>query len=139
MLTATVRLKVDVLLPASRLLLQLNVPLLPTDAIILAMKQVIERSHAAGLKVIGATLIPFEGVLRPGYATPDHLRQRREINAWIRGSHPFDALVDFDAVVRDPGHPERLLPAYDGGNHFTPSEAGMKALANAIKVELFKK
>ena len=112
---------------------------LPTAAITLAMKQVIDRSHAAGLKVIGATLIPFEGVLRPGYATPDHLRQRNEVNVWIRSSAAFDALVDFDAVVRDPSHPERLLPAYDGGNHFTPSEAGMKALANAIKAELFKK
>ena len=71
--------------------------------------------------------------------SPDHLRQRNEVNAWIRSRAAFDALVDFDAVVRDPSHPERLLPAYDGGNHFTPSEAGMKALANAIKAELFKK
>ena len=109
-----------------------------TGTITFAINQIIDRSHAAGLKVIGATLIPFEGVLRPGYATPEHLRQRNEVNAWIRSSHAFDALVDFDAVVRDPGHPERLLPAYDGGNHFTPSEAGMKALAKAIKAELFR-
>jgi lysophospholipase L1-like esterase len=112
---------------------------LPTTAITLAMQQIIERSHAAGVKVIGATLIPFEGVLRPGYATPEHMRQRNEVNAWIRTAYPFDAMVDFDAVVRDPGHPERLLPAYDGGNHFTPSEAGMRALAKAIDVGLFKK
>jgi lysophospholipase L1-like esterase len=112
---------------------------LPTNTITHAMKQVVDRSHAAGLKVIGATLIPFEGVLRPGYATPEHLRQRNEVNAWIRNTRPFDAMVDFDAVVRDPTRPERLLPALDGGNHFTPSEAGMKALANAIKVELFTK
>ena len=111
---------------------------MPAEAIVLAMKQVVERSHAAGLKVIGATLIPFEGVLRPGYASPEHLRQRNEVNAWIRSSGVFDALVDFDAVVRDPGNRERLLPALDGGNHFTPSQAGMKALANAIKVSLFK-
>ena len=80
----------------------------------------------------------FEGVLRPGYATPGHLRQRNEVNRWIRTTGAFDALVDFDAIVRDPRHPERLLPVYDGGNHFTPSEAGMKALANSINVELFK-
>jgi len=89
--------------------------------------------------VIGATLIPFEGVLRPGYATPEHMRQRNEVNAWIRNTRPFDAMVDFDAVVRDSSRPERLLPAFDGGNHFTPSEAGMKALAKAISVDLFKK
>ena len=112
---------------------------LPTSAITLAMKQVVERSHAAGLKVIGATLIPFEGVLRAGYASPEHRRQRNEVNAWIRNTRPFDALVDFDAVVRDPSRPERLLPAFDGGNHFTPSEAGMKALAKAVSADLFRK
>jgi hypothetical protein len=112
---------------------------LPTKTITLAIQQIVERSHAAGLKVIGATLIPFEGVLRPGYATPEHMRQRNEVNAWIRTVDPFDGMVDFDAVVRDPSHPERLLPAYDGGNHFTPSEAGMRALAKAIDAGLFKK
>jgi hypothetical protein len=111
---------------------------LATATITGAMQQVVERARAAGLGVVGATLIPFEGVLRPGYATPEHLQQRREINEWMRDSGAFDAIVDFDAVVRDPDHPERLLPRFDGGNHFTPSEEGMRALANAIDAALFK-
>lgn len=111
---------------------------IPNEDIELAITQVVTRAHAAGLKVIGATLIPFEGVLRPGYATPDHMQRRDELNAWLRTTQPFDVLVDFDAVVRDPSRPERLLPAFDVGNHFTPSEAGEKALADAIHIKLFQ-
>jgi lysophospholipase L1-like esterase len=111
---------------------------IPVDEIIFGLKQVIERSHAAGLKVIGATLIPFEGVEREGYASPEHLRMRDEVNQWIRSSGAFDAVVDFDAVIRDPAHPQRILPAYDAGNHFTPSEAGSRALAAAIQEALFR-
>jgi hypothetical protein len=111
---------------------------IPNEDIELAIRQVVTRAHAAGLRVIGATLIPFEGVLRPGYATPDHMQRRDELNVWLRTTKPFDALVDFDAVVRDPSHPERLLPAFDVGNHFTPSEAGEKALADAIHIKVFQ-
>jgi lysophospholipase L1-like esterase len=110
---------------------------LSTGAITLAMKQVIERSHAAGLKVIGATLIPFEGVLRPGYASPDHLRQRNEVNAWTRSSGAFDALVDFDAVVRNPVKPTKLLPAYDSGDGLHLNPAGYQAMADSIDLSLF--
>ncbi len=111
---------------------------LATTTITDAMRQVVERAHAAGIRVIGATLIPFEGVARPGYATPEHMRQRDEVNAWIRSSGIFDGLVDFDAVVRDPEQPQRLLERFDGGNHFTPSEAGMRALADSIDTALFR-
>lgn len=111
---------------------------IPNEDIELAIRQVVTRAHAAGLRVIGATLIPFEGVLRPGYASPDHMQRRDELNAWIRKTKPFDALVDFDEVVRDPSDPERLLPAFDVGNHFTPSTGGEKALADAIDIKLFR-
>jgi lysophospholipase L1-like esterase len=108
------------------------------DAVILGIKQIIERAHAAGIKVIGTTLLPFEGVLRPGYATPEHMEKRDAINQWIRSGDGFDGFVDFDAVVRDPAQPERLLPRYDGGNHFEPSEAGEGAMAAAVNVNLFR-
>lgn len=107
-------------------------------AIIFGIRQIIERAHAAGIKVIGTTLLPFEGVLRPGYATPEHMEKRDAINQWIRTSGAFDGLVDFDAVVRDPADPERLLPRYDGGNHFEASEAGMRAMAAAVARYLAK-
>ena len=62
----------------------------------------------------------------------------QEGHKYLQGGTAFRQERNDYAIVRDPGHPERLLPVYDGGNHFTPSEAGMKALANSINVELFK-
>ena len=63
---------------------------------------------------------------------------RQAINAWIRTSGEYDAVIDFDAAVRDPEHPERFLPAYDGGDHLHPSAAGYKAMADAIDLQLFE-
>ncbi|HEY1799543.1 MAG TPA: hypothetical protein VGG46_01310 [Terriglobales bacterium] len=50
----------------------------------------------------------------------------------------YDAVIDFDKVVRDPDHPSRFLPVYDGGDHLHPSDAGQKAMANAIDLDLFR-
>lgn len=49
----------------------------------------------------------------------------------------FDAVIDFDAAIRDPGHPARILPAFDGGDHLHPSDAGQRAMAQAIPLGLF--
>ncbi|MGA9958350.1 MAG: SGNH/GDSL hydrolase family protein, partial [Acidobacteriaceae bacterium] len=57
--------------------------------------------------------------------------------AWIRASGHFDAVIDFDMVMRDPSHPDRLLPSYDSGDHLHPSPAGYRAMANAIPLSLF--
>ncbi|MNW02554.1 hypothetical protein D3C71_1983620 [compost metagenome] len=57
---------------------------------------------------------------------------RREVNGWIRASGVFDAVADFDAVLRDPAHPGRLLPAYDSGDHLHPGDAGYQAMAQAL-------
>jgi hypothetical protein len=62
---------------------------------------------------------------------------RQKINDWIRSSGEFDGMVDLDAVLRDPGHPSRLLPAYDSGDHLHPNDAGCIAEANAIPLSLF--
>ncbi|MGE2732822.1 SGNH/GDSL hydrolase family protein [Mycolicibacterium vaccae] len=62
---------------------------------------------------------------------------RQAVNAVIRSGGIFDAVIDFDAVVRDPAHPERLLPAYDVGDHLHPSEAGYRAMAAAVPLGLF--
>ena len=111
---------------------------IPVEDVIMGIKQSIDRAHAAGLKVIGATLIPFEGVLREGYASADHMQMRDEVNRWIRTSGAFDAVVDFDAAIRDPAHPQRIKPEFDVGNHFTPSAAGGRAMAAAINEALFR-
>lgn len=101
--------------------------------IIGAYRQFIDRAHAAGLKVIGATITPFVGsdYYHPGAASE---ADRQQINAWIRQSGHFDGVIDFDAVVRDPAHPDRLIPAFDSGDHLHPSPAGYRAMGEAVPV-----
>ncbi len=103
-------------------------------------RQLTAQARSHGVRVIGATLTPFEGAL-PGTpladyhdAGKDELRQR--LNAWIRSSGSFDAVLDADALLRDPAHPLRLLPAYDSGDHLHPGDAGNRALAGAVDLRL---
>ncbi len=101
-----------------------------------ALAQAVARARAAGLKAIGGTWLPYEGVEIEGYAAPEKLRKRDAINAWIRTRGNFDAVIDFDAAVRDPARPQRLLAAFDSGNKFTPNEAGYRAMAAAAQTAL---
>jgi lysophospholipase L1-like esterase len=111
----------------------------PTDVsaaqIIEGYRHIIDQAHRAGLKVYGATLTPFEGA---GYATPAGQAKRAAVNAFIRTSGRFDAVIDFDRVTRDPANPERFLPAFDSGDHLHPNDAGYRAMANAIPLSLFE-
>ena len=102
---------------------------------IAAYEQMIERAHNHDLKIYGATLLPFAG---SDYDKSDPLREadRQAINAWIRTSGRFDAVIDFDAATRDPTSPTRLKPEYDVGDHLHPSPAGYKAMAEAIPLKL---
>lgn len=97
------------------------------------LAQIATRAHAVGLRVVGCTLTPYEGA---GPYTPDRDAERQAINTWIRTSGTFDAVVDFDAAVRDPADPARMLPAYDSGDHLHPSDAGYQAMANAIPLSV---
>jgi lysophospholipase L1-like esterase len=101
-----------------------------------AYAQMIERGHAHGVRVIGATILPYVGskFYHPG---PESEADRQAINAWIRATGHFDGVVDFDQVTRDPAHPDRLLPAYDSGDHLHPGPAGYKAMGEAIPLTLF--
>jgi lysophospholipase L1-like esterase len=103
--------------------------------IIAGMKQLIDRAHARGVKVYGATLLPKAGVQKPFIHTPEAQAKRDEVNAWIRSSGAFDAVVDFERVMRDPERPDHLAPAYDSGDHLHPNEAGFKAMAEAIDLK----
>jgi lysophospholipase L1-like esterase len=104
--------------------------------VIAAYEQIILRAHAHGLRVYGATITPYGGstYYHPG---PMSEADRQQVNRWIRAQGHFDAVIDFDALVRDPEHPDRLLPAYDCGDHLHPSPAGYKAMGNAIALKLF--
>ena len=72
------------------------------------------------------------------FSTPEKEKVRQEVNAWIRSSGEFDAVIDFDEAVRDPSHPTQLLPAYDSGDHLHPNNAGNVAEGNAIPLALFE-
>jgi lysophospholipase L1-like esterase len=104
------------------------------DDIIAGLRQIIERAHTRGIKVIGGTLTPFEGA---NYASPEGEIKREAVNNWIRNGGVFDAVIDFEAAVRDPQHPTKCLPAYDSGDHLHPNDAGYKAMADAIDLSLF--
>jgi lysophospholipase L1-like esterase len=104
--------------------------------LIAAHRQMIERARARGLKIYGATLTPFEG----GAAwTPEGEAKRQALNEWIRTSRAYDGVFDFDAAVRDPGHPTKLLPQYDPGDHLHPNAAGYRAMADAIDLAVLRR
>jgi lysophospholipase L1-like esterase len=108
--------------------------------IIAGLQQLIQQSHSRGLKIYGGTLTPFENseTAFPGYYTLGKEVEREMVNAWIRDVNSFDAVIDFDQVLRDPTHPTKLLPQYDSGDHLHPNDAGYAAMGGAIDLQLFR-
>ncbi len=105
------------------------------DDLIAAHKQIIERAHMHGIKVIGATLTPYVGA---AYAT-DHGEVLREaVNEWIRTSNAYDAVIDFDTAVQDPANPKQIRPSYNIRDHLHPNDEGYKAMAAAVDLKVFK-
>lgn len=99
-------------------------------------RQLVEQAHLRDVRVIGATLPPFEDALE-GTPLEGHYSARKEatrqaVNAWIRDAGVFDAVVDFDRLLRDPSHPTRLKAQFDSGDHLHPGDAGYRAMADAI-------
>jgi lysophospholipase L1-like esterase len=106
-------------------------------ALIAAYDQIVTRSHERGIRVYGATLPPFGG--NPDYDDAAGLRDRarQEVNRWIRTGRRFDAVVDFDAVVRDPSDPRRVSPALHDGDWLHLNPLGYQALADVVPIRLF--
>jgi lysophospholipase L1-like esterase len=104
--------------------------------VLAAYAQIVDRARAHNLRVYGATITPYIG---SAYYHPGPLSEadRQAVNDWIRAPGHFDAVLDFDAAVRDPQHPGQLLSAYDCGDHLHPSPAGYKAMADSIPLTLF--
>jgi lysophospholipase L1-like esterase len=105
------------------------------EQLIAGLQQIIDRAHAHGIEVFGATLTPYEGA---NYYSQEGEEKREAINRWIRTSGAFDGVIDFEAAVRDPNNPRRFLPADDSGDHLHPNDAGYKAMAGAIDLSLFR-
>ncbi|MGN6376132.1 MAG: GDSL-type esterase/lipase family protein [Sphingomonas sp.] len=104
--------------------------------IISAYQQIVERAHAHGVRVYGATIMPFVGsdYYHPN-ATVD--ADRRAINDWIRQPGHFDGVIDFARVTENPQHPERLATANDSGDHLHPGPQGYAAMGAAVPLSLF--
>lgn len=103
--------------------------------IIGAYQQIVVRAHTDGLFVIGATILPYSGS-DYYHPMPADEADLQAVNQWIRAPGNFDAVIDFDKIMRDPIHPDRLLPAYDSGDHLHPSPAGYRVMGNAVPLSL---
>jgi lysophospholipase L1-like esterase len=102
--------------------------------LVAAYQKLIAQARARGMRVYGATIMPFGG---SNYDRPESEAARQTINAWIRTSGSFDAVIDTDAALRDPAQPTRLLPAADTGDHLHPNELGHRMIAEAVNLRLF--
>lgn len=100
-------------------------------SLIAGYRRLIAAAKSRGVRIYGATLTPAG-------LPPVREAVRKTVNAWIRGSGAFDAVIDFDAALRDPAHPARLLARYDSGDHIHPSDAGYAAMARAVPLALLR-
>jgi lysophospholipase L1-like esterase len=103
--------------------------------IIAGYRRLIAQAHARGLKIFGATLLPFQGAWTYTAAAE---ATREALNTWIRTSGAFDGVIDFDAAMRDPADPLRLNPGYDSGDHLHPDDAGYQAMADAVDLAMLR-
>jgi lysophospholipase L1-like esterase len=108
-------------------------------AMIAGLRQMVIRAHTRGIKIFGGTLTPFENeTFLVGAWTPAREAVRQAVNAWIRESGAFDAVIDFDQGLRDPVHPTSMLPIYDCGDHLHPSDLGYNRMGDLIDLVLFE-
>jgi len=106
------------------------------DELIGAFKQLIERAHTHGVKVVGCTLTPYGGA---GYSREEGEAIRQALNKWIRTGGELDAVVDFEAATRDSADPKKIRAEFDPGDHLHPNDAGYKAMAEAVDLSIFTK
>jgi lysophospholipase L1-like esterase len=106
---------------------------------IAGLKQLAIRGQTMGIKMIGCTLTPFGyETFLPGAWNPRREAVRESVNAWMRASGAFDAVVDFDKALRDPENPVNMIPRFDCGDRLHPSDLGYRAMGDAIDLALFK-
>ena len=105
------------------------------DDLIAAYEQMIDSAHAEGIKVYGATILPFGGSF---YYADFREAAWNKVNEWIRTSGRFDAVIDLDAALKEPDTPLNLLPVADTGDHLHPNEIGHRMMAEAVDLTLFK-
>lgn len=109
-----------------------------SNEIIGGLKQLVSRIKGHGAKAYCATLTPYEGTVFANYYKSEGEEKRQAVNDWIRTSKGCDAVIDFDAAVRDPENPKRLRAEFDEGDHLHPNAKGYKAMADSIDLNLFQ-
>jgi lysophospholipase L1-like esterase len=108
-------------------------PEVTADQVVAGYRELIGQARARGVRMVGATLLPFKGA---AYYTEAGEAVRDQVNAWIRTSGEFDAVVDFDRAMADPADPDALRPAYDSGDRLHPNDAGYRAMAEAVDLSV---
>lgn len=110
------------------------------DSVIWAFKQIATRIHTLNIPLFAATITPFSGdpTIQP-YSDPRREVTRQRVNAFIRTSGVFDAVIDFDKVVADPANPSQLNPKFDSGDFLHPNVAGYQAIADAFPLDIFQR
>jgi lysophospholipase L1-like esterase len=111
-------------------------PAVQAEDVIAGYQQLIALARLHQVRILGTTLPPFEGALGgtpfEGHFSRAKEEVRKAVNRWIRAAGAFDAVIDADAVLRDPARPQRLLPEYDSGDHLHPGDTGYEKLAASI-------
>jgi lysophospholipase L1-like esterase len=101
------------------------------DRIVEGLRELTRQAHTRGLRVVGATLMPFGG--HRGYE-PGLENVRQAVNEQIRDGKVFDEFVDFDRALRDPYDPRKLRGEYDSGDHLHPSDSGYRKMAETFNL-----
>jgi lysophospholipase L1-like esterase len=123
--------------PMGDLLRSLRPPIPVTaDSMIAGYRQLIERARGKGLAILGATIVPYQGAM---YYSAGGEAVRKAVNDWIRTSRAFDAVLDFDAAIRDPANPAQIAQGWHNGDHLHGSDAGYRVLADSIDLSLFSR
>ena len=117
-------------------------PLVAVEDLITGYRQLIAEAHARNIRILAATLTPFEDTFKgkvPAldyFYNPEKEKLRQAVNQWIRESKEFDGVIDFDAVARDPARPSHLKDEFDSGDHLHPGDGGYKAMADSIDLKM---
>lgn len=113
------------------------------DAVVASLKaaftQIALHVRTFGIPIFAATITPFGSPSLPGYSDPIREKARLQINDWIRKSGTFDAVVDFDKILRDPKNATQLNPLFDSGDQLHPNPAGYQELADKFPLDIFTK
>ncbi|MCP2257682.1 Lysophospholipase L1 [Streptoalloteichus tenebrarius] len=116
----------------------LGLPPATADDLVAGFTELAHRAHEAGLVIHAATIGPFAGAIYPGHNTPEGLAARREVNEWIRGGSVFDAVFDVARAVEDPARPDYLRPEFDSGDGMHLNDAGARAMAECVDLDVLR-